>query len=408
MTVYKSNILFCLFVFFFSVKGYEAQAAEDFTRFLENFYPRAAREGITRQTWDKAFAGVEEPDRRVLEKAAYQPEFTLKIWSYLDARVNSATVAKGREYAEKYRTTLQAISAKFGVRPSILLALWSMESSYGEALQKTERFHYVPLALATLAYADPKRKKFGSSQLIAALKILQAGDVRADRFLGSWAGAMGHTQFIPTSYLAYGVDMNGDGRRDIWHSVADALATAANLLRKNGWRTGKTWGYEVIVPQKKRALEGQEKTLRQWQALGVYRPDGKAYAWPDDRAVLKFFAGPQGPAFLVMKNFYIIKRYNNSDFYALAVGLLADEIAGYGSKTLQWPRPQGSLTFDEILEVQRLLKQAGFYTGEVDGQPGPRSRQAILLFQRSLGLEETGEATVPVLISLRQQRGRAE
>lgn len=378
-----------------SVHGSEA-----FENWVENFYQQAAKEGVSRQTWDYAFKEVTEPDPVVLKKAAYQPEFTAKIWDYIDARVNTLSAEKGQKMDRFYSRTLGAVSEKFGVRRSVLLAIWSMESNYGDILKKTDRLHYVPRALATLGFGDSKRGKFARSQLVAALKILQAGDVARDQFMGSWAGAMGHTQFIPTSYLAYGVDMDGNGRRDIWNSIPDALATAANLLHKNGWRTGKTWGYEVVVPAGKFGYEGETKLLSEWQKLGITRPDGKPFAWPSDKGVLKFFAGTNGPAFLVMKNFYVIKRYNNSDAYALAVGMLADKIVGYGGVTQKWPRPSGSLLVDDKIELQRLLLKKGYYTGGIDGNLGKGSREAIRSYQRATGKAVDGKPTLKLLQQL--------
>ncbi|MFT5700453.1 MAG: membrane-bound lytic murein transglycosylase B [Desulforhopalus sp.] len=376
--------------------------SEDFENWIENFYLVAAKDGVTRQTWDQAFKDITEPDPVVLEKAAYQPEFTSKIWDYLDARVNTLSTEKGQKMDRFYSQTLESVADKFAVKRSILLAIWSMESNYGDILKRTDRLHYVPRALATLGYGDPKRRKFARTQLVAALKILQAGDVKKDQFMGSWAGAMGHTQFIPTSYLAYGVDMDGNGRRDIWNSIPDALATAANLLHKNGWRTGKTWGYEVLVPTSKRVYEGETKLLSEWQKLGVIRPGSKAFAWPNDKAVLKFFAGKSGPAFLVMKNFYVLKRYNSSDSYALAVGMLADKIDGFGGLSQQWPRPPGALLVDDKIELQRLLKEKGYYSATIDGNLGKGSREAIRTYQRDMGLEVSGEPTSELLQRLRQ------
>lgn len=308
-----------------------AQADAGFKRWVADFYTTAAKSGITRSTYQKAFAGINEPDPEALQKAQYQPEFKSQIWEYLDSRVNPYTVQVGRQMAARHGSTLNAIERHFGVDKNILLAIWSMESNYGAVLEKPERLHHVPQALATLAWADPKRAKFARTQLIAALKILQAGDVTPKQLTGSWAGAMGHTQFIPTSYLLYAVDADGNGKRDIWHSIPDALATSANLLAKNGWTTGKTWGYEAVLPSGAAKYEGQTKTLAQWAALGFVRPNGKGFPRGSDRASLKLMGGSNGPAFLMLKNFFTIKKYNAADSYALAVGLLADEIAGYGS-----------------------------------------------------------------------------
>jgi len=259
--------------------GFEAEAAAEteFVQWIAGLYPEAHQEGISRATWDVAFSGVTEPDAEVLEKARYQPEFTTEIWDYLDARVNPLSIGKGERMAQNYRRTLADVEKKFGVKKTVLLAIWSMESNYGAILERPARLHYVPRALATLAYADPKRQKFARRQLFAALKILQAGDIKKEQLTGSWAGAMGHTQFIPTSYLTYGVDMDGNGRRDIWNSIPDALATAANLLHENGWRTGKTWGYEVVLPPQGERFKEESKTLAEWRKLGFKRPSGLAF-----------------------------------------------------------------------------------------------------------------------------------
>lgn len=367
-----------------------AQADAGFQKWVSGFYSTASKSGISRTTYERAFSGITTPDPEVLEKARYQPEFTTKVWDYLDSRVNPYTISKGREMASKHARTLAAIERKFGVDASVLLAIWSMESNYGEILTKTDRLHYVPQALATLAYADKKRAKFARKQLVAALKILQSGDISTREMSGSWAGAMGHTQFIPTSYLAFAIDADGNGHRDIWNSIPDALATAANLLKKNGWRTGETWGYEAVAPRGGANHAGQTKTLAQWASLGFTRPGGKGLPNGSRRAELKMPGGANGPAFLMTKNFFIIKRYNNSDSYALGVGVLADEIAGYGGVDQRWPRPEGTLDVKEKFELQTRLKRLGYYDGDIDGNFGSGSKAAIAAFQSRAGL--TGEA----------------
>jgi len=378
-----------------------AQADAGFKRWVADFYTTAAKSGITRSTYQKAFAGINEPDPEALQKAQYQPEFKSQIWEYLDSRVNPYTVQIGRQMAARHGGTLNAIERHFGVDKHILLAIWSMESNYGAVLEKPERLHHVPQALATLAWADPKRAKFARNQLIAALKILQAGDVTPKQLTGSWAGAMGHTQFIPTSYLLYAVDADGNGKRDIWHSIPDALATSANLLAKNGWTTGKTWGYEAVLPSGAAKYEGQTKTLAQWAALGFVRPNGKGFPRGTDRASLKLMGGSNGPAFLMMKNFFTIKKYNAADSYALAVGLLADEIAGYGGMQQSWPRPHGTLDIKEKFELQSRMKQLGYYDGEVDGNFGSGSKAAISAIQKRLGMDQNGEPSQSLLRALR-------
>lgn len=379
-----------------------AKADARFQKWISDFYQTAAQSGISKATYQKAFSGVSEPDPTVLEKATYQPEFTSKIWDYVDSRVNPYTVEIGRKMAAKHAKTLDVIQRHFGVDKSILLAIWSMESNYGAVLAKDERLHYVPRALATLAYADPKRAKYAKKQLIAALKILQNGDVPAKEMTGSWAGAMGHTQFIPTSYLLYAVDADGNGHRDIWNSVPDALATSANLLMKNGWDAGRTWGYEVAVPASAAQQVGKTRTLAQWAALGLKRPNGKPFKDGDTRAMLKMPAGSDGPGFLMTANFFTIKNYNASDSYALAVGLLADQIAGFGGMQQRWPRPEGALDITEKFELQTRLKTLGYYSGDVDGNFGSGSKAAIAAVQERIGMQPDGEPSLSLLDALRR------
>jgi membrane-bound lytic murein transglycosylase B len=396
---------FCSVLFFFSSLTAVVAAPIDhqtFKEFLDSFYLEAASAGITRETYDRAFASVTEPDAKVLKSAAYQAEFTTKIWDYLDARVNPLSIIDGRIMAGVYSKTLSEVEKEFGVEASVILAIWSMETSYGAALRRTSRLYYVPRALATIAYADKRRQKFGRSQLLATLQIVQAGDVGLDQLMGSWAGAMGHTQFIPTSFLAYGVDFDGDGRRDIWNSIPDALATAANLLRQNKWRTGKPWGYEVKVPAGGALFKGKTKTVVEWQKLGFIRPGGLAFEHAGDDAELKLIGGDAGPGFLMLKNFFVLKRYNNSDFYALAVGLLANKLAGKKGMVQSWPRPAGALSAGQKFELQELLAEKGFYTGGIDGRIGSNTKKGIKAFQLKNGLVVDGEPTLDLLHALQK------
>ncbi len=396
----KKCVLIIVGILFLVLPG--TGRGEDFVQWLENFYPRVDDEGISRTTWDTAFDGIDQPDARVLEKARFQPEFTVEIWDYLDARITPLSVGRGLQMAQGHARTLAAVENRFGVEANVLLAIWSMESAYGAIFNKPERLHYVPQALATLAYADPKRKNFAEKQLVAVLQILQAGDVGPQHLTGSWAGAMGHTQFIPTSYLAYAVDMDGNGRRDVWNSVPDALATAANLLHRNGWQSGKTWGYEVILPPGGERWLDDTRTLADWQKAGFSRAAGSTFPRPDDRAVLKLPAGKDGPAFLMLKNFFVLKRYNNADAYALAVGMLADRLAGRKGLVQSWPRPPGALSGEEKFLLQELLKKKGYYSGEIDGLLGEASRAAIRRFQEEIGVPADGTPSLEILDALRQ------
>lgn len=380
-----------------------ARASPRFEAWVQNFYGYAKSKGITRKTYNAAFRGITDPDPEILPLTRYQPEFTQKMWMYFDPRVNEKTTATGKEMKVKWSNWLGRIEKKLGVDKHILLAIWSMETSYGEALKKPKSLRNVFRSLATLAYADKKRRKFARGQLIQALKIVQSGKMAANKLTGSWAGAMGHTQFIPSSYNAWAVDMDGNGRADIWNSVPDALATAANLLRKNGWRTGKTWGYEVTLPKNlKRSRIGKTLPLSKWQKLGVRRATGKKFPRSNDNAVLKQFAGPKGPSFLVMKNFYVLKRYNNADKYALAVGHLADRIAGYGAFKRDWPRKYPRMSEAELMEIQRYLARRGLYDGDIDGRIGNGSRKAIRAAQERFGMVPDGYASKPLLVKLRK------
>ena len=375
-----------------------APALADFPGWVRSFRAVAVDSGIKGTTYDRAFANVTEPDPIVLEKARFQPEFKDSNWNYFDNRVNDGSILEGREKEAQWATTLAAVEKRFGVSRDILLAIWSMETNYGRIMENMEVMRPVVRSLATLAYADKKRAKYARSQLIAALKILQSGDITLDHLMGSWAGAMGHTQFIPTSYLAYRADMDGNGNADIWASVPDALATAANLLKKNGWQTGQTWGYEVSLPAGK--LPGGKMSLAKWQALGVTRANGKAFPRGGDIAELKVPDGRAGPAFLVLKNFGVIKRYNNADKYAFAVGLLADAIGG-GQLVGDWNRPFTKLSFEQKMELQKRLGSKGVYEGEIDGKIGSGTRKAIMAWQAAAGIEQDGHPSLEVLNTLR-------
>ena len=371
-----------------------------FQRWLGDFRSVAVKNGVKGSVYDAATRGVTSPDPDVLRKARYQPEFRSQVWDYLDSRVNDYSVAEGQRMLQKWGSTLERIERQTGVSKNILLAIWSMESSYGKVLERKKILHDPVRALATLAYADKRRAKFGRQQLVAALKILQSGAVKKKDFSSSWAGAMGHTQFIPTSYQAYKRDGDGDGKVDIWTNVPDALMTAANLLKKNGWRSGQTWGYEVRMPRGGAGRVGETRTLAQWQRLGFERANGAGFARPGQKAVLKAPAGGKGPAFLMIRNFFVLKKYNNADKYALAVGHLADRIGGFEPFQQQWPRPAGTLNANQLMEVQRRLAALGYYEGAIDANIGSGSRAAIAKFQAARGLNPDGVADLDLYKAL--------
>lgn len=378
-----------------------AIADEGFRSFVANFRGVALKNGISGATYDAAFAGIDSIDPEVLEKARVQPEFKAPVWDYFDNRVHERSVGIGREMSKKYKPWLDKIESRFGVDRHILLAIWSMESNYGEILKRPEVIRSTIQSLATLAYADKRRAKFGRTQLLAALKILQRGDVDVAGLQGSWAGAMGHTQFIPTSFMLYGVDMDGDGRRNIWTSIPDSLASSANLLKSNGWQSGRTWGYEVSLPNSGKLPAGSA-SLDRWAGLGVARASGKPFRNGGDNATLKLPDGRAGPAFLMTKNFRVIKAYNNADKYALAVGLLADQIAGGNELVRDWQRPFTPLSIVEKEEMQKRLTAAGFYDGKADGNIGSGTKAAILAYQQAAGLTQDGYASKELLTAMRR------
>ena len=385
-----------------AVSAQPAAADPGFKQWRKGFYKVARRNGIKSSTLETAFAGIDSHDPEVLEKARYQPEFKSAMWQYFDSRVNDETAAQGRAMKAKYADTLARIEKRYGVDQDILLAIWSMESRYGEVLQQDGVLRPVVRSLGTLAYADKKRRRFATRQLLSSLKMLQKGQVKKDQLMGSWAGAMGHTQFIPTSYSLYKQNFDGVGTADIWRSVPDALATAANLLKKNGWRTGQTWGYEVNAKR----LYGSRNTSRSvgaWRKMGVTRVAGRKFTRPGLKARLVFPAGRNGPAFLMLRNFYTIKKYNNANKYALAVGHLADRISGGAEFVTPLPRPYEKLSVEERKEMQRHLARMGLYDGNIDGRFGNGTRKGILAAQRKLGFKTNGFESPQLLQALRKR-----
>jgi membrane-bound lytic murein transglycosylase B len=351
------------------------------------FWPTAQAAGIGRATYERAL-GDFRPDPDVITKASSQAEFNMKIWDYLDQMVSDERIGEGRAVLAQYGNLLGRIEARYGVEPQVVAAIWGMESHYGSALSRSGLVKSTIRSLATLAYSGGRLAKFGRQQLIAALKIVQRGDVTPEGMTGSWAGAMGHTQFIPTTFEAYGVDFDGDGHRNIWTSPVDALASAANYLNAAGWRHGETWGYEVAVPANLQARS--ERTLAAWAKLGVRRAGGQAFPRPGDKATLYRPNGANGPSFLLLRNFQVIKRYNNSNSYALAVGHLADRLNGHGPFVQAWPAHEKPLSQDERERLQLLLTMRGLYSGDIDGVIGSGSREAIRNLQRSVGLTPDG------------------
>ena len=379
-----------------------ADAAAD--RWVQSFWPQAQSAGIAREVYFNALNGF-TPDSDILRRATTQPEFSKPIWEYLATAVSAERISNGQRMLTRYARDLDRIEQRYGVEKEIIVAIWGMESAYGAILDgNSSLIKPVIRSLATLAYQGGSRQSFGRTQLVAALKILQNGDVTLAGLEGSWAGAMGHTQFIPTSYLAYAVDYDGDGRRNVWTSEVDALASTANYLREAGWVSGETWGYEVRLPagfDYRLADSGASRTIGAWQDAGVVRARGGAFPRPGDTATVYAPAGARGPAFLLLTNFRMIKRYNNANSYALAIGHLADRLMGYGQFAQAWPVGDRPLSRGEREELQRLLASLGLYAGAIDAEIGSGSKAGIRAFQQRIGMAVDGHASLVVLERLR-------
>ena len=369
-----------------------------FAQWIEGFRRRARAAGIRDAVFDQAFRGIQLNDT-VLDRDRNQSEFTRALWDYLDSAVSTSRVRNGREALRDNRRALDAIEQQYRVEAEVVAAVWGLESAYGAVRGDTDIIE----AMATLAY-DGRRRSFFEAQLIAALRILQSGDVDPRNMTGSWAGAMGHTQFMPTSYLDYAVDATGDGRRDIWSdNPVDALASTANYLAEFGWTYGQPWGMEVTLPRGFDFSETGERVKRSvayWNNAGVRLADGGPI--PDHgRASILLPAGAQGVALVIFDNFHVIERYNPADAYVIAVGHLSDRITGGDPFEASWPRSDRALSFAERQELQRRLTAAGFPPGNIDGIVGPNTIDAVRRYQASQGLVPDGYASLAILERLR-------
>lgn len=374
----------------------DAAAQERFAAWVSAFRNQARAAGISEATLSAALDDVHYLPQVVSQDGA-QPEFTRSVWAYLDSAVSARRIAQGQAKLEALHAETTAAAQRYGVPPSIVMAIWGMESNYGSNYGDTPTVD----ALATLGF-EGRREAWASGQLLAALKIIQSGDIDRAHLIGSWAGAMGQTQFLPTVFLAYAVDGDGDGRRDIWGSMADVVASTANFLARSGWQAGQPWGAEVQLPagfDYARADATLRQTSAQWAGEGVHGVGGAALPELAQASIL-LPAGARGPAFLVGPNFRTILRYNNATSYALAVGLLAQQLDGGPGVQAAWPRDLQMLSRSQLQDLQQALNQRGFNSGTPDGVMGPATRSALRHYQQSVGLPADGYPDLDLLARL--------
>ena len=375
-----------------------ARAQDDFPRCLSGLQDEARQAGVTRSTYARLTAPL-KADPSVLELLDNQPEFRTPIWDYLAALVDNERIADGRAMLEHWKPELAEVERRYGVDPATVVAVWGVESNYGRNFGQRP----VLTSLATLACYG-RRQDYFRGELYAAMKIVQRGDLAADDMVGSWAGAFGHTQFMPSTYLRLAQDFDGDGRRDLAGNVPDALASTANFLVQAGWRRGQPWGYEVGLPpgfDASRAGRRARRSLADWQAAGIRRIDGGVLEGPASGAAVLLPAGTAGPAFVVFRNFNAIYSYNAAESYALAIAHLADRLRGGSPFATPWPTDDPGLSRAERRELQTLLLARGHAIGAVDGMLGAASRAAIKVEQQRLGMPVDGRAGQQLLARLR-------
>ncbi len=395
------RVLFAIFAFWTASIAPSMALNPNFSAWLESFRAEATAAGVSAEVFDAAFEGV-SVNERVYELNDNQPEFSRAIWSYLDGAVSEARITGGRAKMAEQGSLLSVIEQAYGVDAEIIVAIWGLESSYGAILGNYDAIQ----ALATLAF-EGRRTGFGRAQLIGALKIIQNGYADRDELKGSWAGAMGHTQFIPTTYLSYAVDHDGDGKRDIWNNLGDVFASTANYLSISGYRQNEAWGAEAHLPvgfDYALADASIHKPLVEWAAMGLTQPSGASLLQrfdPNMRSRLILPAGARGPAFLVFDNFGAILKYNRSTAYALAVGLLSEEVAGRSGRIATlWPREDKPLALDQRKALQQALIDRGYNPGPVDGIIGAGTKRALRAWQKAAGLPADGYASLTVLNAL--------
>ena len=374
---------------------------------IANLKNQAISNGVSASTYDRYTQNL-APDYSVIEKLNYQPEFSTPIWDYLSGLVDDERVAVGQQKLAQHREVLNRVAAVYGVPAETVVAVWGVESNFGDISGKYPLLQ----ALGTLS-CEGRRQSYFRGEFFAAMRILQRGDLTESQLKGSWAGAFGHTQFMPSTYEELAVDFDGDGRRDLVSSTTDALASTANFLKKRGWQTGQPWGFEVKNPQAI-SLSGEsrrnKKSLSYWMQNGLVRVDGSALIQGNlsssSQAGLMAPAGENGPLFLVFKNFDAIYSYNAAESYALAIAHLSDRLQGQGGFSTIWPTDDAGTSRSERREIQQFLLNRGYDIGAVDGLIGDKTRQAIRQEQIRLGLSPTGRAGQQILKAFRQENAK--
>jgi len=376
-----------------------AQAEANFPSCIAGMWPLAQAKGVSRRSFEALTAGL-TPDMKIMTFMDAQPEFSKPMGEYVNMLVSERRVTRGKEILARYKPIFDAAEKAYGVDRYAVAAIWGIESDYGSPSGMGSRS--VLRSTATLACVG-RRQDYFRDEFIATLQILDKGDVPADHLKGSWAGAFGPTQFMPTSFQRFAVDFDGDGKRNVVDSVPDVIASTANNLKLDGWQFGKTWGYEVVLPQNfdyRHVDRSKQYSMGQWASLGIKRPGGKGFPRASDTAFLLLPAGANGPAFLMLPNFSAILKYNPADAYALAIGHLSDRLRGGGAFAADWPKER-ALSRSERFEMQNLLTRRGYDVGNVDGILGSKTRLAVQDFQVRAGLLPDGFPNLVVLERLR-------
>lgn len=377
------------------------QSEADFQNWVSEFKQHALKQGITQPTVQRAFKDI-HLNTSVLELDRRQPEFSKTFWQYFNRAVTDWRVETGTKLYQQHRAQLDEVQAKYGIPGRFLIAFWGMETNYGGYTGNTPIIE----SLATLSY-DPRRSEFFSKELLAALQIIDQGNVKIENMKGSWAGAMGQCQFMPSNYLRYAVDGDGSGKKDLWQSLPDVFNSMGNFLAELGWQKQENWGREVALPATfdLSLADGKtEKSLKEWQELGITLADGRALPIEDMKARLLLPSDYRGPAFLVFENFQVIKRWNRSDSYALAVGHLADRIVGRPGLTKTAPSDDQALAREELKEIQERLNLMGHDLGIPDGIAGPKTRAAIRSFQQANNIPADAYPSISLLKALRSAK----